>query len=184
MLADMPVVLFAWKAVAGAAVLGMFFLRRNQGKETSIGVLPGLAAIILADLAAVWSFLPGIILLLLGHILLAVSFLRKKPISRASWAQWFVLSLLVAGLVILVSFPEMDSLGWGAAICAPVFLLMAYCTDGQSLRTRYAAGFLLTSDLLLGAYLFVWNEPLAHFLHIALHSISLMLLALGKKSEY
>ena len=181
MLADMPAVLFAWKAVAGAAVLAMFFLRRYQEKETSIGVLPGLAAIVLADLAAVWSFLPGIVLLLLGHILLAVSFLRKKPISRASWAQWAVLSVLVSGLVILVLVPEMGPLGWGAAVCAPVFLLMAYCTDGQDLRTRYAAGFLLASDLLLGAYLLFWNEPLAHFLHIALHSISLMLLALGKK---
>ena len=184
MLADMPVVLFAWKAIAGAAVLAMFFLWRNQGKETGIGVLPGLAVIVLADLAAVWAFLPGIVLLLLGHILLTVSFLRKKPISRASWAQWAVLSVLVAGLDILVFVPEMGLLGWGAAICAPVFLLMAYCTDGQGLRARYAAGFLLASDLLLGAYLFVWNEPPGHFLYIALHSISLMLLALGKKSEY
>ena len=181
MLADMPVVLFAWKAVAGAAVLAMFFLWRNKGELTSIGVLPGLAAIVLANLAAVWSFLAGIILLLLGHILLTVSFLRKKPISRATWVQWFVLSILVAGLVILVLVPEMGPLGWGAAICAPVFLLMAYCTDGQGLRTRYAAGFLLASDLLLGAYLSVWNAPLAHFLHIALHSIALMLLALEKK---
>ena len=143
----------------------------------------GIAAIIAAGIAAVWAFLPGSALLLLGHILLAVSFLREKPISRASLAQWAVLSVLVAGLVILVSVPEMGSLGWGAAICVPVFLLMAYCTDGQSLRTRYAAGFLLVSDLLLGAYLFVWNMPLAHVLYTALLSIALMLLALGKKEE-
>ena len=120
---------------------------------------------------------------MLGHILLTVSFLREKPIPRAAWAQWAVLSVLAAGLIILVFVPKMGLLGWGAAICAPVLLLTAYCASGQNLRNRYAAGFLLTSDLLLGAYLFVWNEPLPHILYTALLSIALMLLTLGEKPQ-
>ena len=183
MLADMPVIQFAWKAAAGAAVLAVFFLRRKQHGKTRIELLLGLAAIVAASLASVWALLPGTALLLLGHILLTVSFLREKPIPRASWAQWAVLSVLAAGLIILVFIPEMGLLGWGAAICAPVLLLTAYCASGQNLRNRYAAGFLLTSDLLLGAYLFVWNEPLPHILYTALLSIALMLLALGEKPQ-
>lgn len=51
----------------------------------------------------------------------------------------------------------------------------------EAIRNRYAAGFLLTSDLLLGAYLFTRNEPLPHILYTTLLSIALMLLALGEK---
>lgn len=181
LLADMPLLLTFWKAAAGAAVLGVFFLRRNRNGKTGFGLLPVLAAIIAADLAAVWSTLPGAALLLLGHMLLIACFLREKPISRAAWLQWAVISVLSAGLLFLVFIPKTGPLGWGAVAFAPVLLMTAYCSGGRELRIRYAAGFLLTSDLLLGAYLFIWKEPLAHILCMALLSIALMLLALGKK---
>ena len=113
MLADMPVVLSAWKAAAGAALLAVFFLRRNRHGKASAGILPGLAAIVAADLAAVWALLPGAALLLLGHVLLAAGFLREKPITQASWVQWLVLSVLAAGLIFLVFVPETGLIGWG-----------------------------------------------------------------------
>ena len=90
--------------------------------------------------------------------------------------------VLSAGLLILVFIPKAGPLGWGAAAFAPVLLLTAYCSGGRDLRTRYAAGFLLTSDLILAAYLFIWNDPLAHVLYTTLFSIALLLLALGKKA--
>ena len=182
MLADMPAVLFAWKAAAGAAVLGLYLLRRNRNGKTGSGLLPVLAVMIAAGLAAVWSILPGAALLWLGHILLIACFLRAKPVSRAVWIQWAVISVLSAGLLILVFVPKAGPLGWGAAAFAPVLLLTAYCSGGRDLRTRYAAGFLLTSDLMLAAYLFIWNDPLAHVLYTTLFSIALLLLALGKKA--
>ena len=181
LLADMPWLLSAWKAAAGAAVLGVFFLRRNRTGKTGLGLLPVLAVMIAAGLAAVWSILPGAALLWLGHILLAACFLREKPVSRAVWIQWAVISILSAGLLILVFVPKAGPLGWGAAAFAPVLLLTAYCSGGRDLRTRYAAGFLLTSDLILAAYMFIWNDPLAHVLYTTLFSIALLLLALGKK---
>ena len=177
MLADMPVILALWRAVAGAAVLAVFFLRRKAG----IGVLSGIAAIIAAGITAVWAILPAIALLMLGHILLAVSFLREKPIGRASLARWAVLSLLVAGLIILVFVPGNGLSGWGAVICVPILLLLVYSSGTLDLRARYAAGFLLTSDLFLGAYLLFWDAPPAHILYTALLSVSLMFLALWKK---
>lgn len=119
---------------------------------------------------------------MLGHILLAVSFLRKKPISRASLVQWAILSVLAADLAGLWFVPEMGPAGWGAVICVPILLLLVYSAGGRGLRTGYAAGFLLASDLLLGAYLFVWNNPPVHILYTALLSISLMLLSLGEKA--
>ena len=96
--------------------------------------------------------------------------------------QCAVISVLSAGLLIFVSVPKAGPLGWGAAAFAPVLLLTAYCSGGRDLRTRYAAGFLLTSDLMLAAYLFIWNDPLAHVLYTTLFSIALLLLALGKKA--
>ncbi len=181
MLADIPVIRFAWKTAAGAAVLAAFFLRRKQDEKRTAGVLPGLAAMVAGDLAAVWAFLPGAALLVLGQLLLTVGFLRRKPISRATWAQWAVLSLLAAGLAVFTLVPKTGAAGWAVAACVPVLLLMAYSSAGQNLRTRYAAGFLLASDLLLGVYLFVWNNPLAHILCTALFSVALMLLAFGEK---
>ena len=93
-----------------------------------------------------------------------------------------MISLLSAGLVALVFVPKSGLPGWGAAAFAPVLFLTAYCSVSRDLRTRYAAGFLLTSDLILAAYLFIWNDPLAHVLYTTLFSIALLLLALGKKA--
>ena len=176
LLADMPLLLAAWRAAAGTAVLGVYFLRGNRN-----GLLPALAALIAANLAAAWAALPGAALLLLGHILLIACFLRKKALSRAAWIRWAVISLLSAGVVVLVLAPRAGLHGWGAAAFTPVLFLTAYCSVDRDVRTRYAAGFLLASDLLLGAYLFIRSEPLAHVLYTALFGLALMLLALGKK---
>ena len=85
------------------------------------------------------------------------------------------------GLIILVFVPGNGLSGWGAVICVPILLLLVYSSGTLDLRARYAAGFLLTSDLFLGAYLLFWDAPPAHILYTALLSVSLMFLALWKK---
>lgn len=182
LLADMTWVRFAWKAVAGASALALYFLRQKKGKEPD-GMLPGLAAVIAGDLVITWSFIPGVALYILGHILLIICFLRKKAVSGAVWAQWAVIAALAAGLIIFVFVPRIGTNAWAAAAYAPVVLLMAYTVSGQGTRIRYAAAFFLVSDLLLGIYFAGWKEPLAHILYMALFSASVILFALGERKQ-
>ena len=182
LLADWPVFRFAWKAAAGAAVLGIFFLRNRGEKGLWRSTLPGLAMAVAADLAMTFSFPAGIALFLLAHALLVFSFLSQTPMNRAQWIQWAVLSALTAGLAALAFVPDFGSYAWAAAAYAPALLLMVYSTSRQTPRIRYAAGFFLLSDLLLGAFLTeVWPDPEAHIACTVLFLASLMLLALGEK---
>ena len=181
LLADSPAIRFAWKAAA--AVLAEFFLRRDRSEKLLDGVFPGLAAAAAADLLRVRAFLPGMVLLLAAHVLLIVSFQRKQPIGRARWIQWAVLSAVTAGLIIFAFVPRFGTQAWTAAACAPVLLLLIYSVSRQLQRVRWASGALLASDLLFGAYLTFWSDPLAHILSTALFSISLMLLALRKEQR-
>jgi len=183
LLADCPWIRFAWKAVAGAAVLAVFFLQRRKDEKLLYSVFPGLAAIIAADLVMTFAFLPGLVLFLLGHVPLIAGFLRKKTMTRPQWIQWAVLSLIAAGLVVLFFVSRAGWKAWAAAAYLPVLLLMVYSANGQAPRIRYAAGFFLVSDLLLGAFGTVWREPPAHILCMTLFSASLMLLALRKKGK-
>ena len=182
LLADMTWVRFIWKAVAGASVLCIYYLRQKKGK-TPDGLLPGLIAVIAADLVITWSFIPGVVLYAIGHILLIISFLKKKAISGGMWAQWAVIAALVTALIIFVFVPRVGTNAWAAAAYAPVLLLMVYAVSGQGTRIRYAATSFLVSDLLLGIYFAGWREPLAHILYMALFSISLLMFALGERKE-
>ena len=128
------------------------------------------------------DLLPGVVLLWLGHVLLIVSFIRKKPISRTLWIQWAVLSVLAAVLMILVFAPEAAAIAWATAAFIPVLSLMFYSADGQSHQIRHAAGCLLVSDILLGLYLSILNEPVAHILHVMLFCVALILLAFGESN--
>ncbi|MCR4883670.1 MAG: hypothetical protein K6A68_08875 [Clostridiales bacterium] len=102
--------------------------------------------------------------------------------SRAQWIQWAILSLIVACLILLAFASQLGMKAWAVAVYAPVLLLMVYSVSWQTPRIRYAAGFFLVSDFLLGAFLVgVWPDPLAHILCMALFSISLMLFALGER---
>ena len=185
LLADMTWIRFLWKAVAGAAVLSMFFLTRMQKEKLWSSVLPGLAAAIAADLVITWAFLPGTALFLLGHVLLIVSFLKKNPMSRTQWIQWAVLSVITSGLIVLVFVPRYGINAWAVTVYAPVLLLMVYSVSKESPRIRHAAGFFLTSDFLLGAFLTVLPDPLAHILCMAMFSAFLMLMAAetGEQTE-
>ena len=177
LLADLPPVLFAWRGIAGAAVLALFFLQRGKADRMRGSVLPGLAVLIAADLLMAWSFRPGAALFLLGHAVLAVSFLRRKPLNRAQWIQWGVLSLIAAGLTVFAFVPGTGMKAWAAAACAPVLLLLVYSVSDQAHRLRFAAGLLLASDFLLAVFAMVWAEPAVHILCRALFTVSLMLMA-------
>lgn len=181
LLADRPVIRFAWKAVAGFSLLGMFFLRRNPEERILHSVLPGLAAAVAGDLVMTFTFLPGVILFFLGHVLLIVYFQHNNPMTRARWIQWAVLSLMTAAVVILAFVPRHGLYAWASAAYAPALFLMVYSVSDRNPRLRYAAGFFLISDLLLGASMTIWTDPIAHILCMALFYTSLMLLALGNK---
>ena len=182
LLADQPIIRFLWKSVVGITVLAVFFIRHKKRGPLLSSVFPGLAFAIAADLLMTFAFIPGVALFLLGHILLTICFLKKKPMSRAQWIQWAILSLIVACLILLAFASQLGMKAWAVAVYAPVLLLMVYSVSWQTPRIRYAAGFFLVSDFLLGAFLVgVWPDPLAHILCMALFSISLMLFALGER---
>ena len=177
LLADMPWVRFVWKAVTGASVLAVYFLVRRKREKLQDGLFPGLAAAVAADLVVTWASLPGVALYLLAHGLLIACFLRKQSLRPVQWIQWGLLSLLASVLIVFMFVPRMGINAWTAAIYAPVLILMVYSTSEQPSRIRLAAAFFLISDFLLGAFLAVWPEPLAHILCMALFTSSLMLMA-------
>lgn len=177
LLADRPLIRLIWKAVAGAAVLTVFFLKHRKDEKLGSGLLPALIVAIAADLVMTYAFLPGAALFLIGHVLLVICFMKKTRMSRGQWVQWGILSLLVSGLIIWQFVPRMGITAWAAAVYAPVLFLMVYSASAQNARIRFAAGIFLASDLLLGASSTVWTDPLAHILCMALFSASLMLFA-------
>ena len=177
LLADRPLIRLIWKAVAGASVLAVFFLKHRKVENLWTSVLPALITAIVADLVMTYTFLPGAALFLIAHVLLVICFMRKTRMSRGQWAQWAVLSLIVSGLIIWTFVPRLGITAWAAAVYAPVLFLMVYSASAQNARIRYAAGIFLASDLLLGASSTVWTDPLAHILCMALFSASLMLFA-------
>ena len=89
-----------WKAVAGASVLTVFFLKHRKVENVWTSVLPALITASAADLVMTYAFLPGAALFLVGHVLLVICFMKKARMSRGQWIQWGILSLLVSGLII------------------------------------------------------------------------------------
>ena len=177
LMADRPSVRLLWKAIAGAAVLAAYFLRRDKGSSLWDGMLPGLAVIIAGDLTMTFYPLPGLVPFIAGHVLLAVGFLRRKSMNRFRWLQWALLCVPAVAVIIIAFVPRAGAAAWGAAVFTPVLLLIFYSTSGYPFRIRYAATLLLFSDLLLGIWGTIWQEPLTHILSSVLLAASLMLLA-------
>ena len=176
LLADMPLIRFLWKVLAASAVLAIFFLRLDTREKLLSSVLPGLSLLLAADLLSGWAFVPGMVLFLFAHAVLIISFLLKKKLSAVQWIQWVILSALAFALIFFVVFPRLGVKSWIAVAYAPVVFLMFYTVSSQPRHIRYASNTLIVSDFLLGIYLSLWSDPIAHILHAILFSISLILL--------
>ena len=174
LLADMPLIRLVWKAIAAAAVLAIFFLRLDTREKLSAGVFPGLLVLLAAYLLTELAFVPGMVLFLIGHVLLILSFLLKKKLSVGQWIQWAILSVLAFALIFFVFFPRLGVNSWTAVAFAPVIFLMFYTVSSQPRHIRHAANTLIVSDLLLGIYLSFWSDPIVHIFSTILFSVSLI----------
>ena len=90
-----------------------------------------------------------------------------------------MVSLALAVLIILFYVPAHGIMGWGVAAYAPVLLLMAFSSGKQPTRVRVSAGMFLTSDLLLGLYSTLLNDPMIHVAYMFLFYLALLLLTLS-----
>ncbi len=177
--ADQAWTCLVWKGAAALSCLLLFILLRREK-----GPLPqALFLTVLLTLAAnfVLSLHPaaGLALLLLSHVLLCCGLLRRAPMRRGKWIQWAVVSLALDTVILLFLVPRYGAMGWNAAACAPVLLLMAFCSFDQPLRIRVSLLLFLISDLLLGLYGTLLHDPLFHAACTFLFYTALLMLLLG-----
>lgn len=130
-----------------------------------------------ADIVITFHFSLGLGLFLLSHVMLTYLFQRRRPMSLGKWIQWGILSAALAALIILFYVPSHGLIGWGVAVYAPVLLLMVFSSGKQPIRIRVSSSMLLISDLLLGMYATLLNDPMIHVVYMFLFYIALLLIA-------
>ena len=172
-----------WKAAAGAALIALFFRRREPGEPLMRTVFPGLLILILSNILVCFSLMAGVAANLTGHALLIVPFLRRAPMRRGKWIQWAAVSLAVSGLAVWRFVPVTGIRAWIVAAYAPVLLLLSRSAGGQPVRMRYAVRLLLTSDLLLGFFFVTQGDSVFHIVYTLLYSLALLLMAAGSETR-
>lgn len=171
------------KAVMGAALILLYFLRRDKGEPLKISLFPGLLAAIAGDILIGYSFIGGAALFLAAHLLLIIAFQNRNRMTKGRWVQWGIIAAAVIALIVVVFVPKMGLYAWVAAVYAPVILLMRYCGGRQTTRIRFASLLFLVSDVLLAVYFAVLTEPMIHILYMFLFDIALLIMAVGSAQE-
>ena len=180
--ADLPWIRMMWKGVLGASLIVLFLVwHRCWDEIRKAGVLPGLIVAIMGDILISDWFLPGAGLLLICHVLLIRSFLKRKGMRKGKWIQWAIASAMISGIILAFFAGRWSVQAWAAAVSLPVVLLMAYSAGEQPIRVRYATGSLLISDMLMGLYATLLKEPVAHMGYVTLFYAGLLLLAMYKE---
>ena len=87
-------------------------------------------------------------------------------------------------MIILFYVPGNETMGWFVAAYMPVLLLMAFSIGNQSLRIRVSAVLLLISDLLLGLYATLLNDPMMHVTCTFLFYTALLILTLESSRSH
>ena len=177
--ADQPWTRLVWKAAVALCLLSLFLILHRKEGNLLHSFFPSILLAVLADVVISVHFISGVALFLLCHAVLSYQFLRRAPLSLGKWIQWAVVSLALAVLIILFYVPAHGIMGWGVAAYAPVLLLMAFSSGKQPIRVRVSAMMFLTSDLLLGLYSTLLNDPMIHVVYMLLFYLALLLLTLS-----
>ncbi len=178
-LADMAWVRIAWKVVVALCFLLLFFQVRRRDDGILQSFFPSILLAVAADVVISIHFIAGAALFLLCHALLSLQFLRREPMPLGKWILWAAVSLAVDALIILFYVPGHGAVGWTVAAYAPVLLLMAFSSGGQSLRVRVSALMFLISDLLLGLYIALLSDPKIHVIYMFLFYTALLTLTVS-----
>ena len=137
-----------------------------------------LAAIVsacLADVVIVPLFPAGVALFAIAHICLIIVFCRKEPLHKTDWIIWIAISIAVVTMILILG-SGMGIYAYGAAVYAPVLLLMAVSAVRQKGRIRMAGILFFSSDLLLAIYQWKQIHPVIHILYMGLFYAALILL--------
>ena len=177
--ADQAWVRLAWKGTAAICYVLLFFLLPRRKESLMHTFFPSILLAVTADVVISLHFVAGAALFLMCHALLSWQFLHFSPMRRGRWIQWAVVSMMLDALIILFYVPRQGAAGWAVAVYAPVLLLMAFSSGRQPLRIRASAMLFLISDLLLGLYGTLLEDPIIHAVYMFLFYTALLMLTLG-----
>ena len=177
--ADMAWVRIVWKAVVALCCLFLYVhLHRKEGSLLH-SFFPSVLLAAAADIVISFHFIAGAALFLMCHAVLSYQFQHRSPMSRGRWIQWGAVSATLSSLIILFYALSHGAAGWAVAAYAPVLLLMVFSCRNQPVRIRVSAILFLTSDLLLGLYAALLEDPMIHVVYMFLFYLALLLLTLG-----
>lgn len=177
--ADQEWVRLAWKVLTALCFLALFLMFHRTEGGLLHSFFPSILLAVVADVVISIHFAAGAALFLLCHGVLSFQFQRRSPLSLGKWIQWAVVSVMLVIPIILFYVPDHGAMGWAVAVYAPVLLLMAFSSGSQPVRVRVSAILFFTSDLLLGLYGTLLNDPMIHVVYMFLFYTALLLLTLS-----
>lgn len=175
--ADMPALPTLWKVLAGVCLLLVFFRACPPGKPLWDTILPTLALAVAGDIVMSVYYKAGAAIYLLCHAALILYCQRRHPLSRGRWVRWALFAIPVTALIATHFAPAHGVVGWAAAAFAPALLLLAFSMEDQSGSIRAGATLLGMSDVLLGLFFTLYNQPVAHMAYGFLFYAALLALA-------
>jgi len=179
---DNPGIRTICKAVAAVCILICGFSGENRKGRRFWWTMAALAAACAADVIIVSSFPVGAGLFALAHICLVILFYKYKPLTRKRWLIWGIISACLAAAILAVG-SGMGIYAYGAAVYAPILILMVFTAIDQRGICRIAAFIFLASDLLLALYQWKHIHPVLHVIYMGLFYAAMLMFAWRKREE-
>ncbi|MBR3402145.1 MAG: hypothetical protein IKG67_07880 [Parasporobacterium sp.] len=170
------------KAVTAVCILACAFSGGNRKGREFWWTMSALAAACAADVIIVSSFPVGAGLFALAHICLVILFYKQRPLTRRRWLIWGGISACLVA-VILALGSGMGIYAYGAAVYAPILILMVFTAINQKGIRRIAAFIFLASDLLLALYQWKHIHLALHVIYMGLFYAAMLMFAWRKKPE-
>jgi len=164
------------KAVTAAGIIAYALcFQQIRTPRWNWGLLSILCACV-GDVVIVHIFVLGAVLFALAHIGFIICFSRSVSLHKAAWAAWGAVSAAAVILVLILGAGR-GIYAYGAAVYAPILLLMTFYAAKQQGVVRIAAFLLFASDLLLALYQWSHIHPVLHVIYMSLFYAALLLLA-------
>ena len=163
------------KVITAFSIVLFAACRQIRQERKQYLLLAAIVSACLADVVIVHLFPAGVILFAIAHICLIVLFYRREPLHKTDWIIWIAISIAVVTMILIFG-SGMGIYAYGAAVYAPVLLLMAVSAVRQKGRIRIAGILFFFSDLLLALYQWKHIHPAIHILYMGLFYAALILL--------